>query len=141
MDALNEGNDCELAGVISGLGFAYTWYPGAPNDAIITDDNMVKRTFDALGYSISIYRDSDTHNTPKKHAKEFYKNQIISSVNKGFPVLGFGLQTVTRLPVQSSVTKTAPMFCTCVLIGTTMLPSTKKQGINAQRNGMTAVMV
>jgi len=90
MDALNEGKDCELAGMISGLGFAYTWYPGAPNDAIITDDNMVKRTFDALGYSISIYRDSDTHNTPKKHAKEFYKNQIMQSINKGFPVLGFG---------------------------------------------------
>ena len=90
MDALNEGNNCELAGMISGLGFAYTWYPGAPNDAIITDDNMVKRTFEALGYKISIYRDSDTHNTPKIRSKEFYKNQIISSIDKGFPVLGFG---------------------------------------------------
>ena len=93
MDALNEGdktNNCELAGVISGLGFAYTWYPGAPNDAIITDDNMIKRTFDALGYKISIYRDSDTHNTPKSRSKEFYKNQIISSIDKKFPVLGFG---------------------------------------------------
>ena len=90
MDALNEGGDCELAGVISGLGFAYTWYPGAPNDAIITDDNMVRRTFDALGYRISIYRDSDTHNTPKKRAKAFYKNQIVSNIDRGLPVLGFG---------------------------------------------------
>jgi|GEM_PF-1722597 len=90
MDALNENWESGITGVISGLGFAYTWYPGAPNDCIITDDNMVKRTFDALGYKISIYRDSDTHNTPKMRSKEFYKNQIISSIDKGFPVLGFG---------------------------------------------------
>ncbi|MCL2774709.1 MAG: AraC family transcriptional regulator [Oscillospiraceae bacterium] len=90
MEALGEGRDCELAGVISGLGFAYTWYPGAPNDAIITDDNMIKRTFDALGYKVSIYRDSDTHNTAQSRTKEFYKNQIISSIDRGFPVLGFG---------------------------------------------------
>jgi len=90
MDALNEGSSFRLAGVISGLGFAYTWYPGAPNDAIIIDDAMIKRTFDALGYTISIYRDSDTHNAPKSRPKEFYKNQIMSSINKGLPVLGFG---------------------------------------------------
>ena len=93
MDALNEGNkrsNCALAGTISGLGFAYTWYPGAPNDAIITDDDMIKRTFDALGYKISIYRDSDTHNSPKSRPKEFYKNQITASIDKGFPVIGFG---------------------------------------------------
>lgn len=89
MDALNESN-IGLAGMVSGLGFSYTWYPGAPNDAIITDDAMIKRTFDALGYKISIYRDSDTHNTPQSRSKEFYQDQIVASIDKGLPVLGFG---------------------------------------------------
>jgi len=90
MDGLNEGKDDEFAGVVSGLGFAYTWYPGAPNDAIITDDAMIKRTFDALGYKISIYRDSNTHNSPQSRSKEFYQNQVVVSIDKGFPVLAFG---------------------------------------------------
>lgn len=90
MDVLGESSDFRLAGMISGLGFAYTWYPGAPNDAVIVDDGMIKRTFDALGYRISIYRDSDTHNSPRVKSKEFYKKLIVSSINRGMPILGFG---------------------------------------------------
>jgi AraC-like DNA-binding protein len=94
MDALNESNDFRLAYVISGLGFAYTWFPcpppGAPNDANIVDDDMIKRTFDALGYNISIYRDRDVHQSPPSISKDFYKEKIISSIDNGLPVMGFG---------------------------------------------------
>ncbi|MCL2773559.1 MAG: helix-turn-helix domain-containing protein [Oscillospiraceae bacterium] len=92
MDALGEGNDYTLASVISGLGFTFNWYPytNAPNDANITDDAMIRRTFDALGCKVSIYRDRDTQKSPPSHPKEFYKEKIVSSIDNGFPVMGFG---------------------------------------------------
>jgi len=54
---------------------------------------MIQRTFDALGYRISIYRDGDTQNTPPSREKSFYVDQIMKSIDKGYPVLGFGFTT------------------------------------------------
>jgi len=92
MDALGEGSDYTLASVTSGLGFTFNWFPytNAPNDANIADDAMVRRTFDALGCKVSIYRDRDTHKSPPSLPKDFYKEKIVSSIDNGFPVMGFG---------------------------------------------------
>ncbi len=90
MDALGEGCDFRLAGMLSGVGFAYTWFPGATNDANLVDDAMIQRTFDALGCRVRIYRDGDTRGTPPSRDKGFYAEQIVKSIDRGYPVLGFG---------------------------------------------------
>ena len=93
LDALGEGNDFRYAGMISGMGFAYTWSTVGSNDMNMVDDAMISRTFDALGFRIRIYRDGDTGNSPPSREKAFYMEEIVRSIDRGYPVLGFGFTT------------------------------------------------
>ena len=89
----SEYGDFRYAGMISGVGFSYTWSTAHSNDANMVDDATIIRTFGALGYRVGIYRDGDTQNAQPSREKSFYAEKIISSVDRGFPVLGFGFTT------------------------------------------------
>jgi hypothetical protein len=102
---------------------------------------MIKRTFDALGYKINIYRDRDTHKSPPSLPKDFYKEKIVSSIDNGFPVRGLGLRKILRTPALLSAMKITGKDYISGHTGTMPLKLTNRQAINIRMTGISVVTV
>lgn len=76
---------------VSGLSFGLLWREGWHEDNVdhmfVADPReIIDRSFKLAGYSYSIVRKED-----KKNDKELFKKAVMYSINRGIPVLAFGV--------------------------------------------------
>jgi RNA polymerase sigma factor (sigma-70 family) len=77
---------------ISGGAFKLFWHPEwspANCDLLLYGEEPVRRTFNALGYRYTYM--PDYHRDQPKRTREFYRKQIVESIDQRRPVLAFGI--------------------------------------------------
>lgn len=76
---------------LSGTALCFPWKFASCCDEVSIIQEIPKRTFSALGYECEYIYEPDITGQPRVYSKEFYVNKIKASIDKGRPVIGFGL--------------------------------------------------